>query len=291
MSSKSPVRSCDDVDEQVLSYAEIKALCAGNPLIKERMDLDIEVARLKLLKSSYQNQRYRLEDNILKYFPKEIEKIKGYIAGYENDIKRIESNTHLPDEGISPMLVGNITYTNRGEAGTAVIEAGKTLKCTDFVKIGEYRGFDMQIKYSLFSDEFEIKLKGNMSYSTVLGDDGAGNITRINNVLKEIPNRIKNAQTELENLYTQRKNAEEELKNPFQYEDELNEKIQRLAFLDKELNLDNKNSVENSMENNNEIKDECAKTKPSILQTIKEKKQLIENKKNNSAKLSPDVTL
>ena len=121
MSSKSPVRSCDDVDESVLSYAEIKALCAGNPLIKERMDLDIEVSRLKLLKSSYQNQRYRLEDSLLKYFPQRIKEIKNSIEGYKNDIKRIENNTHLPNEGISPMIVGNKTYTNRSEAGTAII--------------------------------------------------------------------------------------------------------------------------------------------------------------------------
>ena len=227
MSSKSPVRSCDDVDESVLSYAEIKALCAGNPLIKERMDLDIEVARLKLLKSSYQNQRYRLEDNLLKYFPQKIKIIKNSIEGYENDIKRIENNTHLQDEGISPMIVGNVTYTNRSEAGTALIEAAKKLKPADFIKIGEYRGFEMQIKYNLFDGSFETKLKGNMSYGTNLGSDGAGNITRINNTLEEIPELIKLAQAELENLYIQAKNAEDELKNPFKYEKELNEKIQR----------------------------------------------------------------
>ncbi len=242
MSSKSPVRSCDDVDESVLSYAEIKALCARNPLIKERMDLDIEVARLKLLKSSYQNQRYRLEDSLLKYFPQKIKTIKNSIEGYENDIKRIENNTHLHDEGISPMFVGNKEYTNRGEAGTAIIEAGKKLKPADFVKIGEYRGFEMQIKYDLFGDSFEMTLKGTMSYRIDLGSDGAGNITRINNALKEIPDIIKDRQDELENLYAQIKNAEEELKNPFQYEEELNEKTQRLAFLDTQLNLDNKDS-------------------------------------------------
>ncbi len=288
MSSKSPVRSCDDVDESVLSYAEIKALCAGNPLIKERMDLDIEVARLKLLKSSYQNQRYRLEDNILKYFPQQIKRTKNYIEGYKSDIKRIESNTYLPDEGISPMIVGNTKYTNRSEAGTAIIEAGKKLKPADFVKIGEYRGFEMQIKYALFSDSFEMNLKGNMSYRIDLGSDGAGNITRINNALKEIPDIVKEKQGELEDLYAQIKNAEEELKNPFQYEEELNEKIQRLAFLDTQLNLDNKDS--NSIGNNDKVKEECAKAKPSILQTIKEKKQFIEKQKNSIGK-QPDIIL
>ncbi len=291
MSSKSPVRSCEDVDEAALSYAEIKALCAGNPAIREKMDLDIDVSRLKLLKSDYQNQHYRLEDNILKFFPKEIEKTKGYIMGYENDIKRIESNTNLPEEGISPMKVGNKVYTNRSEAGEAIIEACKQLKNSEPIKIGEYRGFDMQIDYDSFHNQFEMTLKGNMRYTTVLGSDEAGNITRINNALNEMPERLNALREKLENLYTQIKNAEEELKTPFQYEDELNDKIKRLALLDAQLNIDN-NSLESAAENNSEIKNECAKAvKPSILQTIKENKQIIENKKNSPVKLSPDVTL
>ena len=253
------------------------------------MDLDIEVARLKLLKSSYQNQRYRLEDSLLKYFPQKIKIIKNSIEGYKNDIKKIENNTHFQEEGISPMIVGNMTYANRSEAGTALIEAGKKLKPTDFVKIGEYRGFELQIKYNLFSNSFEINLKGNMSYQIDLGSDGAGNITRINNVLKEIPDIIKNRQDELENLHIQIKNAEEELKNPFPYEEELKEKTKRLAFLDSQLNLDNNDS--NSLENNNEVKEECMKAKPSILQTLKEKKQIIEKQKNNIIKQTPDVIL
>ena len=260
-------------------------ISAGNPLIKERMDLDIEVARLKLLKSSYQNQRYRLEDNILKYFPQQIKRTKNYIEGYKSDIKRIESNTHLPDEGIYPMIVVNTEYKNRSEAGTAIIEAGKKLKPADFVKIGEYRGFEMQIKYT---DSFEMNLKGNMSYRIDLGSDGAGNITSINNALKEIPDIVKEKQGEFDDLYVQIKNAEEELKNPFQYEEELNEKIQRLAFLDTQLNIDSKDS--NNIENSNKVKEEYAKTKPSILQTIKEKKQIIEKQKNNIGK-QPDIIL
>ncbi len=291
MSSKSPVRSCENVDEAALSYAEIKALCAGNPAIREKMDLDIDVSRLKLLKSEYQNQHYRLEDNILKFFPKEIEKTKGCIAGYENDIKRIESNTNLPEEGISPMKVGNKVYTNRNEAGEAIIEACKQLKNAEPIKIGEYRGFDMQIDYDSFHNQFEMTLKGNMRYTTVLGSDGAGNITRINNALNEMPERLNALKEKLENLYAQIKNAEEELKTPFQYEDELNDKIKRLALLDAQLNIDN-NSLESASENDSEIKNECAKAvKPSILQTIKENKQIIENKKNSPVKLSPDVTL
>jgi hypothetical protein len=181
MTSKSPVRVCDDVDEQELSYAEIKALCAGNPHIKEKMNLDIEVAKLKLLKSEHQSQHYRLQDDLLKNFPKKIEAAKGHIEGFKADMARLEINTHRTEEGISPMTIGTNTYTDRGEAGAALLEACKGITTTDAVKIGSYRGFDMLISFDSFNKVFNCSMKGSMTHTTALGNDSFGNITRINN--------------------------------------------------------------------------------------------------------------
>lgn len=238
MSSKSPVRSCEDVDETALSYAEIKALCAGNPLIKEKMDLDIEVARLRLLKADHQSQHYRLEDELIRYFPQNIEKSKEQIAGFEGDKVRLAEGTKENADGFSPMVISGTTHTDKGKAGAALIEACNQITSTEPVNIGSYRGFDMNLSFDTFNKSHKLTLKGTMSYSTDLGTDTFGNITRINNALGELPERLTSVQSYMENLYQQMENAKIELQNPFPLEQELTEKSERLAVLDAELNMD-----------------------------------------------------
>jgi len=165
MTSKSPVRSCDDVDEDALSYAEIKALCAGNPQIREKMELDIEVAKLRLLKGNHQSQQYRLQDDLLTNFPKKIETAKGNIEGFKRDTERLETNTHKGEEGISPMTIGDKTYTDRSEAGAALLETCKSITSTVPEKIGSYRGFDMLISFNSFEKEFKVDMKGSMTHT------------------------------------------------------------------------------------------------------------------------------
>jgi len=238
MTSKSPVRSCSDVDEEALSYAEIKALCAGNPLIAEKMNLDNEVARLKLLKGQFNSQRYTLQDDILKAFPERIEAAKGYIEGFKADIARLETNTHRTEEGISPMTIGGKTYTDRGEAGAALMAACKGIQTTQGQKIGSYRGFDMYVSYNILDKEFRCEMKGAMTHTTPLGNDSFGNITRINNAFDKIPDRLRSTEVQLTNHLAQLENAKEELTKPFAYEAEFNEKTARLVELDALLNMD-----------------------------------------------------
>jgi hypothetical protein len=248
MTSKSPVRSCDDVDEDSLSYAEIKALCAGNPLIKEKMQLDIEVAKLKLLKSNHQSQQYRLQDDLLTGFPKRIEAAKANIAGFKADIARLETNTHMGDEGISPMTVNGTVYTDRGEAGAALLKACMGISTIGQTKIGDYRGFDILLSFESFSKEFHIDMKGSMTHPAVLGSDSSGNITRINNAFDRIPQRLQSVEAQLKVLYDQVENAKAELEKPFAYEVEFAEKSARLVELDAMLNIDG-SSEPDSVEN------------------------------------------
>jgi hypothetical protein len=244
MTSKSPVRSCEDVDEQALSYAEIKALCAGNPLIKEKMQLDIDVAKLKLLQSEHRNQQYGLQDNLMTHFPKQIETHKGYIEGFKADISRLETNTHKTEEGISPMTIGGKTYTDRGEAGAALLEACKSITTTEAAKIGKYRGFDILISFNTLHQRFDCDLKGSMTHSAELGTDSFGNITRINNAFDKIPQRLRSVEAKLQTLNEQVVNAQAELEKPFPLEAELSEKSARLAELDAELNVDDNAGTE-----------------------------------------------
>lgn len=227
MSSKSPVRSCEDVDEAALSYAEIKALCAGNPKIKGKMDLDIEVSRLRLLKADHQS-------------PEAIERAKEQIAGFEVDAVRLEAGTRLKQEGFSPMELGGVTHSEKDKAGAALLEACKQIKGTDPVKIGSYRGFDMHLSFDSYYKMFRLSLKGSMSYGTELSTDVHGNITRMNNALAELPQRLTSVQAQLENLHEQMANAKDELKKPFSHERGLNEKEARLALLNAELDMDGK---------------------------------------------------
>ena len=296
MTSKSPVRSCDDVDETALSFAEIKALCAGDPRIKERMDLDVEVSRLKLMKADHQSKQFRLEDNLLTYFPEQIEKNKGYIRGLETDMQTLSAHPHpvvvadsavsfpaeaekldcsvappLPTEaiasagtprGFAGMEIRGDTLVDKENAGAALLDACKEVKGTDPVQIGSYRGFAMYVSFRAFEKQYELTLRGKMSHTAVLGTDPRGNLTRIDNALAQMPQRLESVQTQLENLYQQQEAAKAELGRPFPYEQELRTKSARLLELDMELNMDGRGRVQPEQA--------IAKTsRPSVLSKLK----------------------
>ena len=265
MTSKSPVRSCDDVDEQALSYAEIKALCAGNPLIKEKMDLDIDVARLKVLKADHQSQQYRMEDKLLKYFPAEIEKQTSYIHGFEADIKTVEAHPQIA-EGFCGMEIMGKAYTEKADAGEILLAACKDTKSADPVPLGSYRGFQMELSFDSFRNEFDVTLKGAVSHRVALGTDARGNITRLDNALAGIPERLGRANEQLNNLYNQQEAAKAEVGKPFPQEAELTAKSQRLAELDAALNM------EDSAENRD---GRSESERPSVLADLKSKAEHI----------------
>ncbi len=239
MTSKSPVRSCDDVDETALSFAEIKALCAGDPRIKERMDLDVDVARLKLMKADHQSKQYRLEDQLLKIFPEEIEKNKGFIAGLEADMKTLAEHPH-PEDGFAGMEVRGDTLTDKENAGAALLDACKEVKGTDPVPVGSYRGFAMSVSFDAFRQEYMLLLKGQMTHRATLGTDPRGNLTRIDNALSQMPQRLEAVKNQLDNLYQQQAAAKAEVGKPFPQEQELRDKSARLAELDVLLNMDSR---------------------------------------------------
>ena len=239
MTSKSPVRSCDDVDETALSFAEIKALCAGDPRIKERMDLDVEVSRLKLMKADHQSKQYRLEDQLLKYFPQEIETNKGYIQGFEADQETLAAHPH-PKDGFAGMEIRGDILTDKENAGAALLDACKEVKDSDPVQIGTYRGFTMSVEFSAWKQEYTLLLKGQMTHRATLGTDLRGNLTRIDNALAQMTQRLEAVQNQLSNLYQQQAAAKEEVGKPFPYEDELKSKSARLVELDTLLNIDGK---------------------------------------------------
>lgn len=265
MTSQSPVRSCDDVDEQALSYAEIKALCAGNPLIKEKMDLDIDVARLKVLKAYNQSQQYRMEDKLLKYFPVEIEKQTSYIHGFEANMKTVEAHPQIA-EGFCGMEIMGKAYTEKADAGEILLAACKDTKSADPVLLGSYRGFQMELSFDSFRNEFDVTLKGAVSHRVALGTDARGNITRLDNALAGIPERLERANEQLNNLYNQQEAAKAEVGKPFPQEAELTAKSQRLAELDAALNT----------EDSAEKRDERSEPEsPSVLADLKSKAEHI----------------
>ncbi len=237
MTSKSPVRACDDVDETALSFAEIKALCAGDPRIKERMDLDVEVSRLKLMKADHQSKQFRLEDNLLKYFPEKIEQNKGYIRGLETDMQTLAAHPH-PKDGFAGMEVRGDTLTDKENAGAALLDACKEVKGADPVQIGSYRGFSMEVSFQAFEKQYELTLRGEMSHKAVLGGDPRGNLIRLDNALAQMPQRLEAVQGQLENLFQQQEAAKAEVGKPFPQEQELRVKSARLLELDMELNMD-----------------------------------------------------
>ena len=247
MTSKSPVRSCEDIDEAALSYAEIKALCAGDERIREKMDLDVDVARLRLMKANHQSQQYRLEDNILRHFPAQIEENRGFLSGFEADMKTLEAHPH-PKDGFAGMEVKGDLLTDKDNAGAALLEAFKDAKGLEPVPIGSYRGFSMSLTVENFGKDFILTLKGRMSHRVELGKDARGNLVRIDNALAQMPERYKTVQGRFENVQAQLATAKAELGKPFPQEAELQEKAARLAELNAELNIDDRTPMERAVE-------------------------------------------
>ena len=261
MTSKSPVRSCEDIDEAALSYAEIKALCAGDERIREKMDLDVDVARLRLMKANHQSQQYRLEDNILRHFPAQIEENKGFLSGFEADMKTLEAHPH-PKDGFAGMEVKGDLLTDKDNAGAAILEAFKDAKGLEPVPIGSYRGFAMSLTVENFGKDFILTLKGKMSHRVELGKDARGNLVRIDNALAQMSERYKTVQGRLENVQAQLATAKAELGKPFPQETELKEKSARLAELNAELNIDDRTPMEQAAEN-------VVAKRPSVLGKLK----------------------
>ena len=261
MTSKSPVRSCEDIDEAALSYAEIKALCAGDERIREKMDLDVDVARLRLMKANHQSQQYRLEDNILRHFPAQIEENKGFLSGFEADMKTLEAHPH-PKDGFAGMEVKGDFLTDKDNAGAAILEAFKDAKGLESVPIGTYRGFSMSLTVENFGKDFILTLKGKMSHRVELGKDARGNLVRIDNALAQMPERLQTVQGRLENVQAQLATAKAELGKPFPQEAELKEKSARLAELNAALNIDDRTPMEQAAEN-------VVAKRPSVLGKLK----------------------
>ena len=240
MTSKSPVRACEDVDDTALSYAEIKALATGNPYIKEKMDLDVQVSKLKLLKANHTSQIYRLESDIAKNFPVQISALKEQIAGMQVDSQVVKS-VDLQDNDTFAMTVGNVLYEDKKEAGEALIAACAGLKTVSTGgKVGEYHGFTLSASYNMFSNAFELTIKGKCSYKLEIGKDPVGNMQRIHNTLSSIDRKLTESEQKLETVQQQLATAQEEVKKPFPKEAELNEKMERLSELNALLNMDEK---------------------------------------------------
>ena len=248
MTSKSPVRSAEDVDEQALSYAEIKALATGNPHIKEKMDLDIDVSRLKLLKANHLSQRYALEDQLIKELPQKLRSLEERIKGYEADRARLTENTQPNADGFSPMVIQGKHYAEKKDAGAALIAACKAMTSPEAVPLGQYRGFAMELSFDSFSREFKVALTGELRHTVALGTDTFGNIQRLDNALEAFPDRLAACAEQLENTKTQMENAKTEVQKPFPQEAELTEKMKRLDELNILLNMDKRD---------NEIADDC----------------------------------
>lgn len=238
MTSKTPVRTMEDIDEKALSYGEIKALATGNEKIKDKTRLDSEVAKLKLLKQSFMNQKYQLQDKIAKFYPSEISRLTNNIKSMEEDTTRLKGETHENADGFSPMIINGITYTKKEDAGKALLKECQMLKSMEVKTIGNYRGFEIQISYDSMMKIMSATLKNKFSYQVELGTDTFGNITRINNVLDGIEERISKTELNLENIKKQEENAKEEVKKDFPKEQELKDKQAELAEINKELKID-----------------------------------------------------
>lgn len=238
MTSKSPVRSAEDIDETALSYAEIKMLATGNPHIKEKMDLDNQVQKLRLLKSSFLSEKYALEDKILKHFPQEIARIRGRIAALEVDVQTVAAHPKPTDDRFVGMEIRGVHYTERADAGKAIIEVCKTMNSPDPIPLGKYRGFELELQFSTLGRCYEVVAKGESRHDVALGDDAGGNITRIDNMIERFSNYLSDEKRELEEALHQFETAKIEVEKPFSREDELNEKTARLDELNILLNLD-----------------------------------------------------
>lgn len=259
MTSRTPVRSAEDVDEKALSYAEIKALAAGNPLIIEKTQLDTDVSKLKLLKQSYLSEIYRLEDMIAKYYPNRIKELEKEITNIEKDIKLVAENTNIAnEEKFSPMILKGKHYTKKEEAGKEILEICKTKETAELEEIGEYRGMKLELQINAARQEFELFIKGNFEYKISLGNDIYGNITRIDNALSNVEKELEQNKKELENTKKQLENAKIDVKIPFDKEDELKEKSIRLDRVNALLNLNEKESI--IMEDDEKIDDDNLKS-------------------------------
>ena len=267
MTSKSPVRSCEDVDEQVLSYAEVKALCAGNPLIKEKMNLDVEVARLKVLKADHQSQKYRLEDKLLKEFPASIQWQKAEIAALQQDAKTAEANPQVKD-GFCGMTVKGMHLEDKLAAGERLLLACKEMPTAETVTLGSYRGFGFDLRFDTFRNEYQAVLRGATSHFVPLGTDARGNLTRLDNALDSFPDRIARAENQLQTLYQQRDAAQVEVEKPFPKEAELAEKSARLAELDTLLNMESRPEPEQDTPEA-EQDEQSEEHRPSVLAGLK----------------------
>lgn len=243
MTSKSPARSVEDIDEVALSYAEIKALATGNPHIKEKMDLDIQVSRLQLLKQSFLNQKYEMEDKVAKYFPEKIRQQELLIRQYEEDIQKVKAHTPTDREAFPVMQIGDHIYTEKKEAGQAIIEACKAMKSPEPVPLGTYRGLSMELFYSSVGQEFVIALHGKGTYKVPLGTDIYGNITRLDNKMNELPDNLTRSREQLETAKSQLETAKAEAQKEFPQEKELAEKVARLGELNVLLDMDKKDRI------------------------------------------------
>ena len=240
MTSKSPVRSCEDIDEAALSYAEVKALATGNPYIKEKMSLDIEVSKLKLLKANHTSQKYRMEDNITQHYPKQIAHLQELTAGLEADIQ-LYAQHKFPDKDSFSMQIGNRVYIEKKEAGAALLEMCKSMKShTEPVMIGTYQGFQVSLHYRFLASKFVATLKGKLGHEVELGADALGNLQRLNNVLEAMPAQFEEMKQKLSNVEHQLETAKVEVEKPFPKETELKEKQERLNALNSLLNMDEK---------------------------------------------------
>ena len=251
MTSKSPVRSAEDIDETALSYAEVKALATGNPYIKEKMDLDIQVSKLKLLKANHLSQRYALEDAVLQRFPKEIRLLQERISGFEKDASRLEQYSKVSESGASDdtqnkftgMTIRGNAYVDKTDAGAAILEACKAMTSPEPQEFGSYRGFPMFFSFDSFGKQYQITLQGTIGHTVTLGSDVHGNITRLDNSLADITKKLEYCREQLKTLQQQMETAKEQIVVPFEKEDELQAKMSRLAELNSLLNMDQRESV------------------------------------------------
>ena len=283
MTSKSPVRSCDDVDEQALSYAEIKALCAGNPLIKEKMDLDVQVTKLKVLKATHQSQKFRLEDKLLTKFPADIQEQKARIDSLKEDAELAAANPQ-DKENFCGMTIKGVTYDEKKAAGERLISACSELPDTEEHVIGRYRGFELSLEYVPYHKEYEASLKGKLKYTVRLGTDPQGNMIRLDNALAAFSERIATAENELENLKQQQAAAQIEVEKPFPQEEELAEKSVHLVELNAQLDMDEKHRDPEQ----NEEKQKDAPRRPSVLAALEKKAEQVESVKPFRSYLDKD---
>ena len=281
MTSKSPVRSCDDIDEQALSYAEVKALCAGDPRIREKMDLDVQVAKLRVLKANHQSQKYRLEDMLMKHYPVQIQKQQGELAGLKADSQTVHDHPQ-GKESFCGMTINGMLFDERKTAGERLFMARDEMTGTEFVPLGSYRGFELSLGFDSFDSQFKMQLKGSLHYDVPLGNDAVGAIVRLDNVLADIARRIPEVESRLENLHQQQEAAKIESEKPFPQDDELRQKSARLAELDAELNLEKHHEPKQPEQPAEDA------TRPSVLAALEKKVEQAEPVKPFKSYLDKD---